>query len=462
MQTPFFAAFFADIAAAFSTPTPLLMDITGRVVFEDCGALASWYPVNQLASESVGAAGLALAHWMATEGDAIPAVCVNRRLASLWFGSSVQAVGWRVPPMWGALSGDYQTRDGWIRLHTNAPLHHAAAVAVLGDAKDADKAMQLVSTWYGQDLEEAIVAAGGCAAVMHSTESWLAHAQGKAIGSQALVAWEASGEVKPVKSTVNPARPLRGIRVLDMTRILAGPVATRFLAACGADVLRIDPPGWDEPSIVADITVGKRCAGLDLRAPADRQVFERLLATADVLVHGYRPEALARLGYSTAQRQAINPALIDVTLNAYGWAGPWVNRRGFDSLVQMSSGIAEYGRRQEDSERPFPLPAQALDHATGYFMAAAVLHALRARREAGMVYRARLSLARTAHLLLPMGQSVCNAAGAAPGDDDYRETLEQTPWGSARRLRFPLSVAGFYPGWHYAAGELRRHVAAWL
>lgn len=160
-------------------------------------------------------------------------------------------------------------------------------------------------------------------------------------------------------------RPLAGIKVLDFTRVLAGPVATRFLAGLGADVLRIDPPEWDEPGVVPDVILGKRCARLDLHTAEDRRVFEALLARADIVVHGYRPGAMARLGYDEGERRTINPGLVDVSLCAYGWTGPWAGRRGFDSLVQMSIGIAEAGMRWQQAERPVPLPVQALDHATG-------------------------------------------------------------------------------------------------
>jgi crotonobetainyl-CoA:carnitine CoA-transferase CaiB-like acyl-CoA transferase len=178
--------------------------------------------------------------------------------------------------------------------------------------------------------------------------------------------------------------------VLDLTRVLAGPVATRFLAGYGADVLRIDPPGWNEPGVIPEVTLGKRCARLDLTQAADRATFETLLAEADVLVHGYRPAALERLGYSEAYRRQRNPSLIDVALDAYGWTGPLAGRRGFDSLVQMSCGIADHGMRRQGAGKPVPLPVQALDHATGYLIAAAVVRALIARLSDGRVQQARL------------------------------------------------------------------------
>jgi crotonobetainyl-CoA:carnitine CoA-transferase CaiB-like acyl-CoA transferase len=203
---------------------------------------------------------------------------------------------------------------------------------------------------------------------------------------------------------------LKDVRVLDLTRVLAGPVATRFLAGFGANVLRIDPPWWSEPGVEPEVTIGKRRAGLDLRNVDDRSRFEALLARADVLIHGYRPGALDGLGLGASRRREIAPALIEVSLNAYGWTGPWRGRRGFDSLVQMSSGIADEGMRRTEAAYPVPLPVQALDHATGLLMAAAALRALRLRRDTGKVLSARLSLARTAAMLTGCG------ARAAAGD----------------------------------------------
>ena len=148
------------------------------------------------------------------------------------------------------------------------------------------------------------------------------------------------------------------------------------------------------------MTLGKRCARLDLRQPADRARFERLISEADLFIHGYRPEALGALGYGEDIRHALNPRLVDVRLDAYGWSGPWRNRRGFDSLIQMSTGIAAAGRAWRGTDKPVSLPVQALDHATGYLMAAAAVRGLALRLSEGQATSASLSLARTAALLM--------------------------------------------------------------
>jgi crotonobetainyl-CoA:carnitine CoA-transferase CaiB-like acyl-CoA transferase len=303
---------------------------------------------------------------------------------------------------------------------------------------------------------------------MRSGVAWLAHPQGSAVAAEPLIAFSTTSAVSPSSWRPRAARPLAGLKVLDLTRILAGPVATRFLAGYGADVLRIDPPGWDETGVIPEVALGKRCARLDLEAAPDRAVFEGLLAQADVLVHGYRPAALEQLGYGEAMRRQLNPDLIDVSLNAYGWSGPWRERRGFDSLVQMSSGIAERGMRWKNAGRPFPLPVQALDHATGYLMAAAAVRGLLFRLTENRVAQARLSLARTARLLvdtMPYGNNDGNNVGtavlAAGNEADLSPLLEQTDWGPARRYLAPVEIAGAAMAWDHPARALGWSAPRW-
>lgn len=423
------------------------------------GELRSWFDVTGLAAASIGVAGAMLARWADPANPG--AVTVDRRLASLWFGMTLRPDGWQIPSPWDPFAGDYQAQSGWIRLHTNAPHHRAAALSVLGGSADRSELAQKVEQWDADALEGAIVEAGGCAAVMRGLDAWSAHPQGRAVCREPLIHWRDHPRIDPQPGRKDPSRPLAGIRVLDLTRVLAGPVAGRFLAAYGANVLRIDPPDWDEPGVVPEVTLGKRCAMLDLTSRDDRVVFEGLLADADILLHGYRADALTGLGYGSEQMRTINPGLIDVSLNAYGWTGPCINRRGFDSLVQMSSGIAEYGMRMSVAGRPQPLPVQALDHATGYLMAAAVLHALSERASAGHIRSARLSLARVAHLLGASNRPEITGGLAAETPRDLDPHVEHTHWGPARRIRFPLTIAAIDHGWDHPAGALRSAPARW-
>jgi hypothetical protein len=437
-----------------------------RITVEGEGELPSAFAVTDFAAASIGAAAAALRHVSDGFHDATPELRIDRRLASLWFDRSVSPLGWALQPAWDPIAGDYAAADGWIRLHTNAPHHRRAALDVLQCASDRPAVAAAVKGWSAQALESAVVAGGGAAAMMRDTASWRAHPQGRAVATEPLIDWRAeeSGTSASSSGLWRPQgdRPLAGLKVLDLTRVIAGPVATRYLAGYGAEVLRIDPPGWDEDAILPESTLGKSCARLDLRRADDRAVFERLLSKADILVHGYRPGALDALDYPEDVRARLRPGLIEVVLDAYGWTGPWHARRGFDSLMQMSTGIAHRGMSWKGAAHPVPLPVQALDHATGYLMAAAALRAL-AWREAGAGPRvARLSLARTAFFLLDSASEE-GATGvsieAVPGD--YAATTEQTAWGPVRRLANAASIAGVAQHWTKPAGRLGSTQARW-
>ena len=426
----------------------------GRVV----EGLPSWFDVSGLAEASIAAAAVQVA----AISDLGPEnINVDRRLCGLWFGWSLRPQGWVMPNPWDPIAGDYKARDGWIGLHTNAPRHRAAALRVLRTSEEKEAVIAAAAQWDADELEAAVVEAGGCAAAMRSLEAWAHHPQGQAIAAEALIDWSEAPILSTGRVALNPDRPLDGVRVLDLTRVLAGPVASRFLAAFGANVLRIDPPNWDEPGVIPEVTFGKRCAGLDLRDADDRSRFAELLRTADILVHGYRPSALEGLGFGKTERWQLNPGLIDVCLDAYGWTGPWARRRGFDSLVQMSTGIADAGMRIEGLEKPCPLPVQALDQATGYLMAAAAARALSVRKITDRALSAQLSLARTAHLLASTISSLKPPIQAPETSDDLAPEIELTDWGAARRIKFPVSISGVVPGSPLPASKLRSTSASW-
>ncbi|MCR0984970.1 CoA transferase [Roseomonas populi] len=448
-------AILSEAVASLSLPT-ILAD---RLTLAGEESLPSCFLVTDLAAAAIGAAGIAVSDLLGADGPALP-VAVDRHLASAWFLSSLRPQGWNIPAPWDPIAGDYRAADGWIRLHTNASHHREAALSVLGCAGEREAVAAAVSRLAADDLEAAVLRAGGCAATMRDMLAWQAHPQGQAVRAEPLIALEET-TAPPLSWRPDPTRPLAGIRVLDLTRILAGPVATRFLAGLGAAVLRIDPPGWEEPSLAPDVTPGKRCARLDLRQAEDRRRFEALLAGAHILVHGYRPGALDALGLGAAERRRINPGLIDVSLCAYGWTGPWAGRRGFDSLVQMSSGIAAAGMVWKGTSQPVPLPAQALDHATGYLMGAAALRGLTARLRNGRALTARLSLARTACTLTAVAGLAQGSDSTGRRDEDFAPETEETAWGPALRLRSPLLVGGTPLHWNCPASKLGSAEASW-
>jgi crotonobetainyl-CoA:carnitine CoA-transferase CaiB-like acyl-CoA transferase len=427
------------------------VNITGN------GTLPSAFDVTGLAVSAMAEAATAVALLARHHGASTAEISVDRDLASLWFGLSFSPVGWELPPVWDAIAGDYPCADGWIRLHTNAAHHRAAALHVLGLEAGADRARVAAAVvhWKGEALENAVVAANGCAALMRSPAEWRQHPQGRAVAAEPLLAWGARRSVPPLKDDAGASarsrlasarsrlatarRPLAGVRVLDLTRVIAGPVATRFMAMQGAQVLRIDPPGWAEAALEAEMTVGKRCARLDLKTSEGLSTLHTLLAGADIFIHGYRADALDALGLSEAELVKRYPHLVNVALDAYGWSGPWANRRGFDSLVQMSCGIAHAGMVHFGQDKPHPLPVQALDHATGYLCAAAAINAWRDRL-GGTVRNARLSLARTAVELMRSGPS--DPQAPAPSLGNVALLPEETRWGPGLRLPPAMQISG--------------------
>ena len=437
------------------------LDLSDPVVFTGAGGLPSSFAVTDLASAAIATAGLAIGELIREAGGELPSIRVDRRLSSIWFWASIRPLDWRPSPLWDPIAGDYQARDGWIRLHTNAPHHRAAAKRVLSAHGEREAVARAVAQWGKADLENAVNEAGGCAAEMHTLAEWEQHPQGRALALEPLVHSLAMEPAAKPNWQIPAGRPLKGLRVLDLTRVLAGPVASRFLAGYGAEVLRIDPPDWDEPGLVPEFTLGKRCARLDLREPSDRAIFERLLSSADVLFHGYRPGALDRLGFDAQRRRRLSPGLIDVCLNAYGWSGPWAMRRGFDSLVQMSTGIADFGMKQTLTNRPAPLPVQALDQATGYLMASAAIRGITLKIRQGKGTEARLSLARTAKLLIDHQLEYAQEPFAPETDADRSPEIELTDWGKAQRILAPVQIAGAPMRWDLPARKLGSVLPHW-
>ena len=390
--------------AAGEEGAPATLRVTGAP-----GHLPSRFPVEDAAVACVGAALLAAAALARQRGAREAEVAVDRahvaaavRSEALFRGGD-RAAGAGFAP----LSRFWRTADGWVRTHANYPWHRAALLRVLGVAEDPDAVVAALAERQAHDVEERVFAAGGVAAAVRSLDEWREHPQGRALASEPLIARRTIGEARPRQRTAADL-PLRGVRVLDLTRVIAGPVCTRFLAALGADVLRIDPPRHpDLPPGTADTLLGKRSALLDLATADGIATLHALLDGADVLVHGYRPGSLDRFGLGFEGLAGRHPGLVVAYLDAWGHDGPWSRRRGFDSIVQAASGIAV--GESPDGERPGALPCQLLDHGTGYLAAAAALDGLRRQAELGGTHGRWLSLARTARWL-----ATAPAAPAAP------------------------------------------------
>ena len=447
-----------------TTARPVLDDVARELglapdVLEITGAagLPGAFRVADAATASVGAALLAASRWLGAErahldvADATGVFLADRRLL----------VDGRAPELWDPVAGDYPTADGWVRLHTNYLWHRAAALRALGLPAEAARAdvAAAVAGRAAVEVETAVVAAGGAAAALRSREEWGAHPQSAAVARRPLVevsavpvdgagAGRRAGLGAGLGSGAGGGRGGRRLRVLDLTRVIAAPTATKVLAAVGADVLRLDPPDFAELApLVADTTAGKRCARLDVRADADR--FGALVAAADVLVCGLRPGALARLGWPEERLRSVNPSLVLAELSAYGDSGAWAGRRGFDSLVQMVSGIAHEGMVRARADRPVPLPAQALDHASGWLLAAGVLTAAVRRREDGLGRNVQVVLARTGQWIDGLGRQDPAEVAAAPDalGQPGRVDVVRSAVGEVTRVSCPGELDGRPLAW---------------
>ena len=296
------------------------------------------------------------------------------------------------------LSRFWPAADGWVRTHANYPWHQEALLRALGTDADPDAVRSAIGDRPAETVEADVVAAGGVAAAVRTAGQWRLHPHGRAVTGRPPIPAARTAGAAPRRH--GPAgRPAAGLRVLDLTRVIAGPVATRYLAALGADVLRVDPPHRPELLLSRyDGLPGKRSTIVDARTPGGLARLHELLDAADIVVHGYRPGALAAFGLDAGELAERHPGLVAVSLSAWGDPGPWSGRRGFDSIVQAACGIAV--AESPGGGRPGTLPCQLLDHGTGYLAAAAALEGVRRQSAAGGTHFFGLSLAATAAWLL--------------------------------------------------------------
>ncbi|WP_432931240.1 CoA transferase [Microbispora sp. CA-135349] len=473
-------------------------------VVGDDPVLPSVFPLGTMAAASAGALTAAVAAYAAqTRGRAEegtggreasraahrdPQVTIDVRHAAVAFQSErhFRAEG-KGMDVWAALSGDYRTSDGWVRLHCNFDHHRDAALRALGlpPGSDGDDVGRACAGRTAVEIEEAVIGEGGCAAAMRTRAEWLAHPQARALAGLPLVGVsplpDGNGRVSrggnggdgnggdgdaripaghvpgglPEGPAAGPERPLGGIRVLDLTRVIAGPVAARALAGYGADVLRVGAAHLPEvPGLVVETAFGKRSCHIDLRSEAD--TLRELVRRADVVVQAYRPGALRARGFGPDDLAALRPGIVCVDISAYGTRGPWASRRGFDSLVQMACGIAH---ENGDGRRPSPLPAQALDHGTGYLAAFGAVAALLRRAAEGGSWHVEVSLARTAAWLDDLGR-IDPAGVGRPRVDDLLATMD-SPFGTLTYVTPPGAVDGARPRWTTPPPRQGEHPAAW-
>lgn len=378
----------------------------------------------------------------------------------------IQVDGENAPDPWSPISGFYETGDGrWIQLHCNFPHHRDGVLALLGCENDRDAVAAAIATWDGARLETALADADMCAGLVRRPAEWTAHPQAVAVAKLPLIEIDRIGDSAP-EPFGDGSRPLSGVRVLDLTRVIAGPICGRTLAEHGADVTRIAAPHLPSvPSLVMDTGHGKRSAFLDLRAAAGRERLRDLVREADVFSQSYRPGTLAARGFGPDDLTAMRPGIVCVTLSAYGYAGPWRMRRGFDSLVQSVSGIAhEGGNGSGDGAPPRHLPAQALDYVSGYLGSLGAMIALARRAREGGSYRVRVSLAQTGRWITGLGRTERDARDLREQTrDDVADlaTETDTPFGRLWHVAPVVRMSETPPRWDRPAVPLGTHDATW-
>jgi crotonobetainyl-CoA:carnitine CoA-transferase CaiB-like acyl-CoA transferase len=390
--------------------------------------LPSVYRVGSLASATIAATGLAAAefHRLRTGRRQHVTVQMRRALASFRSERYLRVDGGPPPALRDPVTGFYETRDGrWIQLHTNFVHHLQGVLTVLGCENDPAAVAKAIRGWDGATLDQTLADAGLCAALIRTPDEWAALDQAKAVAGLPLFEIERIGDAPPeAPRHADARRPLEGVRVLDLSRIIAGPVAGRALAQHGADVLMINGPHLPNIApLVIDNGRGKRSAVVDLRDAAGRATLRGLAKDADVFLQAYRPGALAARGFGPEELARLRPGIVYVSVCAYGYEGPWAQRRGFDSLVQSASGIAFTERQAAGGDAPKHLPCQALDHATGYLAAFGAMAALARRATEGGSWHVRVSLAQTGRWLQSFGTMPDGWQAPDVTLDDVRDCL---------------------------------------
>jgi crotonobetainyl-CoA:carnitine CoA-transferase CaiB-like acyl-CoA transferase len=427
--------------------------------------LPSSFAVGTAAQATIAASALGAAELWRLRTGRRQQISVDMRNAAIAFRSEryLRIDGKPYEEYHDDLAGLYRCGDGrWVRLHTNLPHHCAGLLALLDVPHDRAAVQRALDGWQGEALETAAAEAGLVVTMCRSFAAWDRHPQGRAVASLPLFSIEQIGEAPP-RPLAATDRPLSGFKVLDLTRIIAGPVCGRTLAAHGADVMLVTAAHL--PSLyplVLDTGRGKLSTSLDLREQGARESLAALLRDADVFVQGYRPGAIAGFGFGPHEAARLRPGIIYVSLCAYGHEGPWANRRGFDSLVQTASGINDAEAEAFGSPEPRALPAQVLDHATGYLLAFATMAALARRAERGGSWHVRTSLAQTGHWFRQLGR-IDGMSCPDPKFDAVRDCMEDTPsgFGSLTAVRHAAAMSETPAYWARPAVPLGTHAPTW-
>ncbi len=436
----------------------------------DGPVLPSSFQVATAAQASIAAAALAAAELGALrDGEPRQTVSVDRVHAALECLGHCLIDG-VAPPLWDPLSGLYPCGEaagvpGWVRLHANFAHHRDGALALLGcptgPATPRAAVTEALRHWPAEAFEQAAAERGLVVAAARRFDDWDAHPQAHALAGQPVVALERLGDAPPQAwpALAPGASPLAGLRVLDLTRILAGPVAGRTLAAHGAEVLMVNGPHLPNIAAIADVSRGKRSALLDLRRPDDAQRLAGLVGQAHVFLQAYRPGGLAALGFGPDALARLRPGIVWVSLSAYGPLGPWAGRRGFDSLVQTATGFNLAEAEAAGEAAPRALPMQILDYAAGHLLAFGAMAALWRQHTEGGSWSVQVSLGGVAQWLRSLGRVDGGLAAVRPPIEPYVETVA-SGFGRLTVLRHAGQLSRTPPHWRWPSMPPGSHAAA--
>lgn len=429
------------------------------------------FRITETSTAALAAIGLAASDlWELRTGRGQEIAFDSRQAtASLRSGKYMRMEGAPVSTERNPVMGVYPAKNGrWSYLHCNFPNHRAAALNVLGVPEDREAVREAVAKWDALELEEAIIAAKGAGGMVRTMEEWAKHPQAAAIASLPLMEIVKIGD-SPPEPLPDGDRPLSGIRVLDLTRILAGPTCARTLAEHGADVLKITGPhlphlGYQE----YDTGHGKLSAHLDLREQKELDTLHELIRQGDVFSQGYRPGTLSNRGLSPEKLAQLRPGIVYVSMCAFSHAGPWASRRGFDTVVQTVSGITSRQGELFPGAKPGPqfYPVSAIDYLTGYLMAFGAMVALARRTREGGSWLVRISLAQVGRWLVERGQvpevELKDVQSEFTPEEIARWTMtSDTPGGRLHHLGPVLNLSETPPHWALTSVPLGYHEPVW-
>jgi crotonobetainyl-CoA:carnitine CoA-transferase CaiB-like acyl-CoA transferase len=363
-----------------------------------------------------------------------------------------------------ACTQPWPTKDGrWFLPHFGLPNLQARVQKVLGCEFHPDAVGKAVAGWDALDLEAAIDEARACGAMVRSNEEWLATEHGKVLAAKPIVEIIKIADSDPEPFPEGP-RPLSGIRALDLTRILAGPIAGRTLAENGADVLMIAAEHLPQiKEHVMDTSHGKRSTFLDLKDKSGAGKLRELVRDADVFSQGYRPGEMAKMGFASEDLASLRPGIVCLSISCFGADGPFSHRGGWEQVAQTVTGICHDGG-DTNQGRPKLLPAAACDYTTGYLGAYGVLLALARRAREGGSYHVRVSLCQSGMFIHRQGKTTFDKQGMDLSEAELAALRVETDTshGPLRHLGPVLKLSETPPHWERPTPMFGGDQPTWL